>query len=112
MYFEPGADPKKALYCIYVAIGQKRSTVANIVKVLKENDALRYSIIVASTASEAAPLQFLAPYAGCAIGEVSLIFIIIILISFSISEIMENMLLLFMMIYQNKLLLIDKCLYY
>ena len=57
------------LYCIYVAIGQKRSTVANIVKVLKDNDALRYSIIVAATASEAAPLQFLAPYSGCAIGE-------------------------------------------
>jgi len=59
----------KRLYCIYVAIGQKRSTVANIVKVLEENDCLKYTIIVAATASEAAPLQFLAPYSGCAIGE-------------------------------------------
>lgn len=59
----------KRLYCIYVAIGQKRSTVANIVKVLRDNDALRFSIIVAATASDAAPLQFLAPYSGCAIGE-------------------------------------------
>lgn len=63
-------DTKKQLYCIYVAIGQKRSTVANIVKILKENDALKYTVVVASTASEAAPLQFLAPYSGCAIGEV------------------------------------------
>lgn len=63
------ADEKKKLYCIYVAIGQKRSTVANIVKDLKENGALDYTIIVAATASEAAPLQFLAPYSGCAIGE-------------------------------------------
>ena len=67
--FAEGGDVKKRLYCIYVAIGQKRSTVANIVRVLKQHDALRYSIVVASTASEAAPLQFLAPYAGCAIGE-------------------------------------------
>jgi len=59
----------KRLYCIYVAIGQKRSTVANIVKVLEDNDCLKYTIIVAATASEAAPLQFLAPYSGCAIGE-------------------------------------------
>ena len=59
----------KRLYCIYVAIGQKRSTVANIVKVLADNDCLKYTIIVAATASEAAPLQFLAPYSGCAIGE-------------------------------------------
>lgn len=66
---DPNSDDTKRLYCIYVAIGQKRSTVANIVKVLKDNDALRYSIIVAATASEAAPLQFLAPYSGCAIGE-------------------------------------------
>lgn len=57
------------LYCIYVAIGQKRSTVANIVKVLKDRGAMDYSIVVAATASEAAPLQFLAPYSGCAIGE-------------------------------------------
>jgi F-type H+-transporting ATPase subunit alpha len=63
------ADETKKLYCIYVAIGQKRSTVANIVKVLRDNDALKYSIIVAATASEAAPLQFIAPYSGCAIGE-------------------------------------------
>eukprot|EP01017_Pseudomicrothorax_dubius_P016792 TRINITY_DN18_c0_g1_i1.p1 TRINITY_DN18_c0_g1~~TRINITY_DN18_c0_g1_i1.p1 ORF type:complete len:556 (-),score=183.54 TRINITY_DN18_c0_g1_i1:204-1871(-) len=66
--FETG-DQTKQLHCIYVAIGQKRSTVANIVKVLRDNGALRYSIVVASTASEAAPLQFLAPYSGCAIGE-------------------------------------------
>ena len=59
----------KRLYCIYVAIGQKRSTVSNLVKVLKDNDALKYSIVLAATASEAAPLQFLAPYSGCAIGE-------------------------------------------
>ena len=63
------ADATKRLYCIYVAIGQKRSTVSNIVKVLRDNDSLRYSIVVAATASEAAPLQFLAPYSGCAIGE-------------------------------------------
>ena len=62
-------DQSKMLYCIYVAIGQKRSTVANIVKDLKDHGALKYTIIVAATASEAAPLQFLAPYAGCAIGE-------------------------------------------
>jgi len=68
-FFEAGGDVSKRLYCIYVAIGQKRSTVANIVKVLADNDALKYSIIVAATASEAAPLQFLAPYSGCAIGE-------------------------------------------
>lgn len=57
------------LYCIYVAIGQKRSTVSNIVNTLRAHDALKYTIIVAATASEAAPLQFLAPYSGCAIGE-------------------------------------------
>jgi F-type H+-transporting ATPase subunit alpha len=62
-------DPFRRLYCIYVAIGQKRSTVANIVGVLKAHDALKYSIIVAATASEAAPLQYMAPYSGCAIGE-------------------------------------------
>ena len=66
--FETG-ETKRQLYCIYVAIGQKRSTVANIVKILSDNGALRYSIIVAATASEAAHLQFLAPYSGCAIGE-------------------------------------------
>ena len=62
-------EVNKRLYCIYVAIGQKRSTVANIVKTLRDHDSLKYSIIVAATASEAAPLQFLAPYSGCAIGE-------------------------------------------
>lgn len=62
-------DSEKQLYCIYVAVGQKRSTVANIVKELKDHGAMEYTIVVAATASEAAPLQFLAPYAGCAIGE-------------------------------------------
>ncbi len=62
-------DESKKLYCVYVAIGQKRSTVAQIVKQLEENGALEYSIIVAATASEPAPLQFLAPYAGCTMGE-------------------------------------------
>src|SRR6266851_3919501 len=64
-----GDDEAKKLYCIYVAIGQKRSTVAQIVKVLQDYGALDYSIVVAATASEPAPLQFLAPYAGCAMGE-------------------------------------------
>jgi F-type H+-transporting ATPase subunit alpha len=62
-------DESKKLYCIYVAVGQKRSTVAQIVKMLEDNGALEYSIVVAATASEPAPLQFLAPYAGCAMGE-------------------------------------------
>jgi proton translocating ATP synthase F1 alpha subunit len=66
--FESG-DITRQLFCVYVAIGQKRSTVANIVKTLKTHNALRYTIVVAATASEAAPLQFLAPYSGCAIGE-------------------------------------------
>jgi F-type H+-transporting ATPase subunit alpha len=57
------------LYCVYVAIGQKRSTVAQLVKILSERGALEYSIIVAATASDPAPLQFLAPYSGCAMGE-------------------------------------------
>jgi F-type H+-transporting ATPase subunit alpha len=57
------------LYCVYVAIGQKRSTVAQLVKTLSEAGALEYSIIVAATASDPAPLQFLAPYSGCAMGE-------------------------------------------
>ena len=57
------------LYCIYVAVGQKRSTVAQIVKVLEEHGAMDYSIIVAATASEPAPMQFLAPYTGCTMGE-------------------------------------------
>jgi proton translocating ATP synthase F1 alpha subunit len=62
-------DESKKLYCIYVAVGQKRSTVANIVKTLRNFDAMKYSVVVAATASDAAPLQFLAPYSGCAIGE-------------------------------------------
>jgi F-type H+/Na+-transporting ATPase subunit alpha len=62
-------DESKKLYCIYVAVGQKRSTVAQIVKTLQDYGALDYSIVVAATASEPAPLQFLAPYAGCAMGE-------------------------------------------
>src|SRR5210317_1053270 len=57
------------VFCVYVACGQKRSNVANLMKVLKENDADKYSIIVAATASDPAPLQFLAPYSGCAMGE-------------------------------------------
>ncbi|NIJ06856.1 F-type H+-transporting ATPase subunit alpha [Sphingomonas vulcanisoli] len=64
-----GSDESKKLYCIYVAIGQKRSTVAQLVKTLEENGAMDYSIVVAATASEPAPLQFLAPYTGCAMGE-------------------------------------------
>ena len=62
-------DEKKKLYCVYVAVGQKRSTVAQIVKTLEDNDAMAYSIVVAATASEPAPLQFLAPYTGCTMGE-------------------------------------------
>jgi F-type H+-transporting ATPase subunit alpha len=64
-----GSDESKKLYCIYVAVGQKRSTVAQIVKTLQDYGALDYSIVVAATASEPAPLQFLAPYSGCAMGE-------------------------------------------
>jgi F-type H+-transporting ATPase subunit alpha len=64
-----GTDESKKLYCIYVAIGQKRSTVAQLVKTLEENGAMEYSIVVAATASEPAPMQFLAPYTGCAMGE-------------------------------------------
>jgi proton translocating ATP synthase F1 alpha subunit len=62
-------DALKTLYCIYCAVGQKRSTVANIVKALEDIGAMQYSCVLAATASEAAPLQFLAPYSGCAIGE-------------------------------------------
>jgi len=62
-------DESKKLYCVYVAVGQKRSTVAQIVKILSDAGALEYSIIVAATASDPAPLQFLAPYSGCAMGE-------------------------------------------
>jgi len=64
-----GTDEKKKLYCVYVAVGQKRSTVAQLVKTLEENGALEYSIVIASTASEPAPLQYLAPYTGCTMGE-------------------------------------------
>jgi F-type H+-transporting ATPase subunit alpha len=62
-------DEKIKLYCVYVAIGQKRSTVAQFVKVLEENGALDYSIVVAATASDPAPMQYLAPFSGCAMGE-------------------------------------------
>lgn len=62
-------DETKKLYCVYVAVGQKRSTVAQLVKTLEENDAMKYSIIVAATASEAAPLQYIAPFTGCSMGE-------------------------------------------
>jgi len=64
-----GDDESKKLYCIYVVIGQKRSTVAQVVKTLEDSGAMDYTIVVAATASDAAPLQFLAPYAGCAMGE-------------------------------------------
>jgi len=64
-----GNDEVNKLYCIYVAIGQKRSTVAQVTKILESSGALKYSIIVAATASDAAPLQFLAPYTGCTMGE-------------------------------------------
>ena len=64
-----GDDESKKLYCIYVAVGQKRSTVAQIVKQLEENGAMEYTIVVAATASEPAPLQYLAPYTGAAMGE-------------------------------------------
>ncbi|PKY07052.1 ATP synthase F1, alpha subunit [Aspergillus campestris IBT 28561] len=63
------SDESKKLYCIYVAVGQKRSTVAQLVKTLEEQNAMQYSIVVAATASEAAPLQYLAPFTGCAMGE-------------------------------------------
>ncbi len=63
------SDESTKLYCVYVAIGQKRSTVAQFVKTLEENGALEYSIIVAATASDPAPMQFLAPFSGCAMGE-------------------------------------------
>jgi F-type H+-transporting ATPase subunit alpha len=64
-----GGDEKAKLYCIYVAIGQKRSTVAQLVRTLEEAGAMDYTIVVAATASEPAPLQFLAPFSGCAMGE-------------------------------------------
>ncbi len=64
-----GDDESQKLYCIYVAVGQKRSTVAQFVKVLEERGALDYSVIIAATASDPAPMQFLAPFSGCAMGE-------------------------------------------
>merc|ERR1712183_401095 len=67
--FNEADDAKKKLYCIYVAVGQKRSTVAQIVKRLHDADALKYTIVVSATASDAAPLQYLAPYSGVAMGE-------------------------------------------
>lgn len=67
--FNDAGDAKKKLFCIYVAIGQKRSTVAQILKRLTSTDAMKYTIIVSATASDAAPLQYLAPYSGCAMGE-------------------------------------------
>merc|ERR1711917_81523 len=67
--FNDAGEEKKKLYCIYVAVGQKRSTVAQIVKRLTDADAMKYSIVVSATASDAAPLQYLAPYSGCAMGE-------------------------------------------
>merc|ERR1712042_85402 len=67
--FNDSTEESKKLYCIYVAVGQKRSTVAQIVKRLTDADAMKYTIIVSATASDAAPLQYLAPYSGCAMGE-------------------------------------------
>ncbi|XP_062333434.1 ATP synthase subunit alpha, mitochondrial [Osmerus eperlanus] len=67
--FNEGTEEKKKLYCIYVAIGQKRSTVAQLVKRLTDADAMKYTIVVSATASDAAPLQYLAPYSGCSMGE-------------------------------------------
>ncbi|CDS07351.1 Putative ATP synthase subunit alpha [Lichtheimia ramosa] len=64
-----GTDEAKKLYCIYVAVGQKRSTVAQLVSTLEEHDAMKYTTVVAATASEAAPLQYLAPFSGAAFGE-------------------------------------------
>lgn len=64
-----GSDEKKKLYCVYVAVGQKRSTVAQLVQTLEQRGALKYSVIVAATASEAAPLQYLAPFTGASVGE-------------------------------------------
>ncbi|PLX37885.1 MAG: F0F1 ATP synthase subunit alpha [Hyphomicrobiales bacterium] len=64
-----GDDESAKLYCVYVAVGQKRSTVAQFVKALEDNGALEYSIVIAATASDPAPMQFLAPFTGCAMGE-------------------------------------------
>ncbi|MGE4219799.1 MAG: F0F1 ATP synthase subunit alpha [Alphaproteobacteria bacterium] len=68
-FVNAGGDEKRKLYCVYVVIGQKRSTVAQVVKTLEDYGAMEYSIVVAATASDPAPMQFLAPYAGCAMGE-------------------------------------------
>merc|ERR1712226_687713 len=62
-------DKKSHLYCVYVAVGQKRSTVAQLVEILRRNDCMKFTTVIAATASDSAPLQFLAPYSGCAIGE-------------------------------------------
>merc|ERR1712191_16639 len=67
--FNEAGENKKKLFCIYVAVGQKQSTVSQLVAVLEKSDAMKYTIVVAATASDAAPLQFLAPYSGCAMGE-------------------------------------------
>merc|ERR1712226_127422 len=67
--FNEAEDEKKKLYCIYVAVGQKRSTVAQLVRRLTDADAMKYTIVVSATASDAAPLQYLSPYSGCAMGE-------------------------------------------
>ncbi|WP_372424542.1 F0F1 ATP synthase subunit alpha [Salinarimonas chemoclinalis] len=64
-----GAPESQKLYCVYVAVGQKRSTVAQFVKALEENGAMEYSVVIAATASDPAPMQFIAPFAGCAMGE-------------------------------------------
>src|SRR5579864_7701321 len=64
-----GTDESKKLYCIYVAVGQKRSTVAQLVRTLEEYGAMEYSIVIAATASDPAPMQYLAPYSGCTMGE-------------------------------------------
>ena len=69
VHMDSSATEQQKLYCIYVAIGQKRSTVAQIMRRLEESDAMSYSVIVAATASDPAPLQFLAPFSGCAMGE-------------------------------------------
>jgi F-type H+-transporting ATPase subunit alpha len=69
VHMDPKASEAEKLYCIYVAVGQKRSTVAQIMRSLEEGQALSYTTIVAATASDPAPLQFLAPYSGCAMGE-------------------------------------------
>ncbi|RYE24957.1 MAG: F0F1 ATP synthase subunit alpha [Sphingobacteriaceae bacterium] len=68
-HMNDSSENSKKLFCVYVAIGQKRSTVAQLVRTLKEEGALQYTVVVSATASDPAPLQFLAPYSGCAIGE-------------------------------------------